>query len=863
MTERPILRLPNPRRERRIKGSPANFPRPTGVGSQAQGARFQSEFARLESAFGGDDPSVVLRKDPLGVAPERALVFITAVPVANFLRVATEAGIEVFGEFDVGDDFDLPTNLISDGSDFVAPTFYATMPTIEGLQRLLRMWRTYRRGEPAPQGAAPWWKLFEMLAELRPWGPDDRLSRDAKEAILARLPMSGDEEVKLELEIWPSSSDAKRAEWASIAAANVQENGGRVISQSSIREVGFIYEALLVGLRASYVRNLIENPESERSLAMLDGVQFIQPQIIAQSLPEESEPLSDQGVGTAGAFDEGASFRVLMLDGTPIAAHPSLAGGVVIEDVNEIVGLSRVQDRKHATSMASLILRGDLLSDNAPLPDSRLLSIPVLIDTDQSAISPDERLFIDIVHRSLADAFAGDGPLAPDAFIVNFSIGIVGSNFAGRVSALARLLDWWSSTYGTLFVVSAGNISEHLHIPGVTSIDFENLSLADQQILVMGALKAQGHRRGLLSPAEAMNVLSVGAACEDVSPENFPAPAGELLIRDQAHAKPAISSALGLGPFQSIKPDLLMTGGSHWVRAMSQSGGVTLRVINTVRTGLFAASAAGGASQIRTRGTSCAAALATRALVFAAASLSEEGGPFEGQELPRRDLALLTRALSVNSCRWSDDAFALYENERTGGLHHSHAKGEVARHYGHGFLQETRMREAPASGATLVGLGTLRKDGALIFDLPLPPSLAGQRVGRSMLVTLAWFSPMDGTRARYRLAALEAISAESEDEQDKDWFLSLKSDQLDTNMIKRGTVWSKRLITKNKTVPRYSKDKSIPIRVQCRDSSGGGLSPDDDIRFALAVTLELEDEVRYDVYQEITDKLRVRVRGRA
>jgi hypothetical protein len=65
------------------------------------------------------------------------LVFITAVPVANFLKVANDAGIEVFGEFDAGDDFELPADLLSGGHEFIAPTFYATLPTIEGLERLL------------------------------------------------------------------------------------------------------------------------------------------------------------------------------------------------------------------------------------------------------------------------------------------------------------------------------------------------------------------------------------------------------------------------------------------------------------------------------------------------------------------------------------------------------------------------------------------------------------------------------------------------------------------------------------------------------------------------------------------------------
>ena len=40
-----------------------------------------------------------------------------------------------------------------------------------------------------------------------------------------------------------------------------------------------------------------------------------------------------------------------------------------------------------------------------------------------------------------------------------------------------------------------------------------------------------------------------------------------------------------------------------------------------------------------------------------------------------------------------------------------------------------------------------------------PPPLAGERIGRFMSVTVAWFSPVLSTRARYRLAALEATAA--------------------------------------------------------------------------------------------------------
>ena len=39
------------------------------------------------------------------------------------------------------------------------------------------------------------------------------------------------------------------------------------------------------------------------------------------------------------------------------------------------------------------------------------------------------------------------------------------------------------------------------------------------------------------------------------------------------------------------------------------------------------------------------------------------------------------------------------------------------------------------------------------------------------------------------------------------------------------------------------------------------LSPDDDIRFAIAVSLEIEAEARFDVLQEIREAIAVRLRG--
>ena len=147
MTDRPILRLANGRVARRGAGQPDRRPRPRSQGAVGQGRRLGAQFDRLEAALAEEDPDVVLRRDPGGIAPERALVFVTAVPIANFVRAARLVGLEVLAELDLDDDYALDEELIVEHRDMVSPTLYATMPARDSFETLLRLWRAYQQGE--------------------------------------------------------------------------------------------------------------------------------------------------------------------------------------------------------------------------------------------------------------------------------------------------------------------------------------------------------------------------------------------------------------------------------------------------------------------------------------------------------------------------------------------------------------------------------------------------------------------------------------------------------------------------------------------------------------------------------------------
>ena len=867
MAERPILRLLNPRSAARQTGGPRNIPRPQGPSRRRQGIRFQPTFNRLAEALDTEDPTITLRQDPSGIAPERALVFITAGEIQNFSRAARSAGLEIIAEIDMEEVRELPQGFQpAAGRAELSPTLYATISTIEAFGQILALWRAHQRGGNAPRGSAPWWNLFDLLLELRPWGPEDRFPESVREAILERLPESDDEEANLEIEIVPTANSNKREAWRRETEQKVLQFGGSVIDRSSIDSDGFIYEAILARLTAGAIREMIDNSLDVNGLASLEGVQFILPQTIGQAGPNDPDADTVEYTDELERHTDGP-IRAALFDGTPVAAHAALDGGIVIEDVHDLVRLSQVNQRHHATAMASLILRGDLRADGAPLANARVVSVPLLIDSDDEASSPANRLFVDLLYVALVHLFSGDEPAAPDVFVVNLSIGIYEMRFAGRLCALARLIDWWAAKEGVLFVISAGNIHDDLFLLNTNQFDFENADLGNRRATVQTALRESSYDRCLLAPSEALNGLTVGAISEDLAEEDPPPDvAGIVRIDADGDREPAVSSARGLGPFRAIKPDLLAAGGVQEVRVWQANEHSRLRVVESQRRGLYVAVPA-GRGQVptgRSRGTSCSAALTTRAILQCAESLTEDGGPFQGQELPREDLSLLTRALAVNSARWPDSAHSLYETEldRLGRNHHRRAKEEVARCYGHGPIDAELMIESPDGGVTLVGLGSVKKDQAEIFDLPLPESLAGERLPRSMRVTLAWFSPVEPSSARYRQASLEAVAADTDgdDDEDKDpgWYLQMKGQGPDDNMVKRGTVWSRRLVHNRLTAPAYDDGATIPIRVQCRDS-GGSLDPDLEIRFAVAATLEIEAEIEFDVHQEVLNQIRVRL----
>ena len=80
--------------------------------------------------------------------------------------------------------------------------FYFTIPDRTALRSLLGLWRRYQRGEELDRGQKAWKNVFGHLADIRPWGPKDRLTEDAMRDWSERLKLYPDEPVRLEVEFW-------------------------------------------------------------------------------------------------------------------------------------------------------------------------------------------------------------------------------------------------------------------------------------------------------------------------------------------------------------------------------------------------------------------------------------------------------------------------------------------------------------------------------------------------------------------------------------------------------------------------------------------------------------------------------------
>ena len=672
MPTRPLLRLPAP-------NAVALPPGPRGgenirfPGRGRQRHKFGPLFTRLRSVLNRQDGAVELRDDPTSLAPERVIVFEIAGTIANFVKaVGRVRGLEFMAEYE-GDEFAADQDFAvrdsrkdrkgQDRTDKGVPArFYLAMPDMQALRELLSLWERWGRGERLGTGFTPFEHLFGQLRALRPWGPEDRIPDETMGFWREETARNPDQPVRTEVELWYRDNEGRRTAASRNLAALVTGAGGQMVHEAVISDVA--YHGALIDIPAAEVRNLIEHRSV--TLALADDIMFLRPQSMLLG-PIEVEPGADAAAGVGGPPAAGAPVAAL-LDGVPVQAHSLLANRLVLDDPDNLQGRAIVSRRVHGTAMASLILHGDR-NEGEPVLSRPIYVRPVMIANEHGHEHTEaDRLVIDTVYRSVLRIKGSEAQeaAAPTVFLINISIGDTRRPFTRLVSPLARLIDFLSVRYNVLFLVSGGNVSAPLAIPDYANwTAFEAAAPNDRERAVVRALNAAKHERTILSPAESLNALTIGAQHHDhvgarVGWQNAVDPFADDSL-------PNVSSGLGLGYRRMIKPEMFFPGGREYVRMMSTGNGLRVKVGSPQRLYGLRAAAPDPSGQGRldytalSDGTSSATALATRSAHRIFDALMDRDGGSMLADIDPQFYAVVVKSLLVHSARWNGNHELLKE----------------------------------------------------------------------------------------------------------------------------------------------------------------------------------------------------------
>jgi len=804
-----------------------------------------------------------LRSDPTSLAPDRVIVFEIAGTITDFLRAAVRIeGLEIMAESE--SDFEPNENFAvkdkrkgKEGLDrtdkAVAGRFYLAMPDVQALGQLLSLWDRWKDGHHLDAGFAPFAHLFEQLHILRPWGPQDRIPDETIMFWREESARNPGQPVRTEVELWFHQNPAHQQRTSTDFSNLMTEIGGTIIHQIIVPEIA--YHGALIDIPSSEIANLMER-RSVR-LALADDVMFLRPQSTFVGT-DEIDPIENPALLERSAGPSTEQPIAALLDGVPIQAHALLVNRLILDDPDDLQSRAVVSSRRHGTAMASLILHGDLNAQESPI--TRPLYVRPLMLAPQNEIEQSDRdkLIVDTVYRAILRIKGSEGEeaAAPTVFLINLSIGDIRRPFTRFVSPLAKLLDFLSEKYAILFIVSAGNVTAPLEIPGFSNwTAFENASSDIREKAVLEALNAVKHERSILSPAESLNSITIGAQHHDsVSLRPI---ANNAVDPFNDHLLPNVSSALGLGYRRSIKPEVYFPGGREHLR-MSATG-TSLKVSIAPPQRLYGLSAAApdptgqGRSDYSAHsdGTSSATALATRAAHRIFDALMDRDGGSMLADMPPQFYAVVIKALLLHSARWSKKAELLKDIcGPTDKKKHVERSENASRFIGFGVPNMEEAIECSSNRATLVGFGMLPPEHAHSYKIPLPASLERVKEPRSLSITIAWFSPIKPVHQSYRCVRLEASPLNAPVEA-----LGVERQSLQPSdaIVKRGTIFHE----------RYHGDKAIPfiddgylnLRVWCKEDAGGIEEP---IRYAVIVTIEAG--IAVPVYDEIEQRLRVQPR---
>ncbi|MCE5245866.1 hypothetical protein LLG88_02955 [bacterium] len=255
------------------------------------------------------------------------------------------------------------------------------------------------------------------------------------------------------------------------------------------------------------------------------------------------------------------------------------------------------------------------------------------------------------------------------------------------------------------------------------------------------------------------------------------------------------------------------------------------------------------------RGTSDAAALTSRLAAILHDILEDLQTEPGGEMIARVPMAVWLKALLVHSASWGLAGEKLAAVLRTSD-NARQFKEYITRLLGYGSVRPDWVQECTSTRATALGGGTLAVDQAHIHRFPLPPSLSGRGGQKRLVVTLATLTPVNTGHQAWRRADVWFHPDASRPPKSRDPLtkLRLDRDEADARSAQRGTVQHVVLTVTRATA--FIDGDDIEIQVSCRADAG---TLEEEVPYALAVTLEVAREIGIDIYQEIKARIHARV----
>lgn len=785
--------------------------------------RLDLQFDALQVAIGDQ---IQLAESIQAADPQLVLVMEARDENIDLAAVADDLGFEIISEaesrVDPDDEFELASNRAR--SPLVASCLHAVCVNQTTLNELLSLWRTWQRGRQLPRGRAPLRDFFVHLKDIRPWGPQDRLKLIDWDVHFAGLDPNS--LVSIDIELWFRRSSARRTSAQAEVTALLQQDDGTITMSAIIEEVGYH------GIKATVPNRVLE----QLARGEFDAIQIIKSanvmylKVTGQvALPTSDE--TDEDVEVDEAPPSGAPVLCLF-DGVPAANHPLLADRVSVLDPDDLESSYTVDERRHGTAMASAAIWGDRNNDEPPTP-RQILVRPILRPCDETMERveelPVDALAPDLMRRAFRDLFEsgpdGTPASAPDIAIINLSVGDPAAPFDTMLSAWARTIDWLSYHYGVLVIVSAGNYTT-LNLSPSNSTELAGLGGEERRQSMLEAINRQQNQRRLISPAESINTLTVGAIHTDATED---VPLGYRV--DPADGLVSISpiSATGSGYRRSLKPDLAAPGG----RAYFASNGPTTDRINfrpaaNIGPGIKVA-APSAARETYTIGTSVSAALVSRqaARLHDIIDFVTDGTP-----ITRRQRASAIKALLVHGVSdFHELAASPLPRERA---------------IGNGILLRDFSTGCATNEAVLLFLGQIGAAQEQELQIPLPNGLS-VREAKRIDTTLAWLSPTNWKHRQYRRAALSFVTPEGA-------IPKLGSAAgISADAAKAGAATVQHLSWETQKAWAAGQGSSITIRVKCYEQAGG--LNNELVDYAAVASIWVAPAIGVDVYAQVRDQI--------